>query len=292
LCKSIIQLLMGLAEALPGPGVKEQPVLVEGQYYRGGLNQWSSYAVAGYVLYLFWCVLDTLFSHPVKVKYLFQEPITKLWVDIGYPIAMFLVPYTWITPNMISYFHVCLGFVSFLLVSSKNWNHRRLGVVIYAIRSILDSTDGALARARALQGLWTIHSDAVIDVDFVCDTASTIMYGAGIVVYFWRYETEVFEREMSNSYAFKIFASCVFSVFLKGFIMDSLIETYEESGIEPSLLVAFLWKISSYDSWDNLKLFALLSVTEYHFFIFWGFFGIPWVAVPTVLSLLEIYAIF
>jgi len=257
------------------------------QYYRNGGRR-TPLVLMCYVAYVLWALVDTLTSSPTRIKYLFMDPITKVWVQIGDPLALLLMPLEWLTPNMISYFHLFLGTISFFLIMSGNWNYRRLGVLIYAIRSILDSTDGALARARAAQESLTLVQDSVVDLDFVCDTASAILYGAAIVLFFLRNEDDIIATHHPDQ-AVRIFGSCLTGVFLKGFIMDMLMEWYEGANVEPSLLVAFLWKISSYDSWDNLKLFALLSITEYDFYTFSGYFSIPWVGIPTLLSLLEIY---
>jgi len=263
------------------------------QYYTKGWAKKTPIANTCYALYVLWALAETLLARPQRVKYLFMEPITRIYVAIGDPLAILLVPYEWITPNMISYFHVCLGICTFFLIITPNWNYRRFGVLLYTIRSILDSTDGALARARAAQGHWNLPSEEqIIDIDFVCDTTSAILYGAAIVVYFLRNEKDLI-AQYDFYLASRVFVVCVTTIFLKGFIMDSVMEYYEESGIEPSLLVAFLWKISSYDSWDNLKLFALLSVTEFKFYmISSGWFVVPWVGIPTLLSVLELYQIF
>lgn len=262
------------------------------EYYAKGWAKKTPIANTCYALYVLWCLAETLLAHPQRVKYMFMEPITKIYVTIGDPLAILLLPYEWITPNLISYFHVFLGVCSFFLIITSNWNYRRLGVVLYAIRSILDSTDGALARARAAQGHWNLPSqDQIIDIDFICDTTSAVLYGAAIVIYFLRNEKQVI-AQYDFYMALRVFIVCTTTIFLKGFIMDSVMEYYELSGIQPSLLVAFLWKISSYDSWDNLKLFALLSITEHKFYmISSSWLVVPWIGIPTILSALELYQI-
>jgi hypothetical protein len=227
--------------------------------YRNGGNR-SVIVLMIYVAYVLWAFADKLVSSPEIIKYWMMDPITKVWVTIGDPLALMLVDVMWITPNMISIFHLCLGGVSFFLVVSSNWNYRRAGALLYAIRSILDSTDGALARARAAQHHYTLSHESVVDFDFVCDTASAVMYGVAIVLYFIRHEQDLI-AEMHSDYAVRVFGACLIGVFLKGFIMDMLMESYTAANVQPSTLAAFLWSISSYDSWDNLKLLSLMLIT-------------------------------
>ncbi len=53
-----------------------------------------------------------------------------------------------ITPDMISWSHVCVAAVAGRLLSSELLTHRRLGVILFEVRSFLDSLDGLVARSR------------------------------------------------------------------------------------------------------------------------------------------------
>src|SRR5690606_31922303 len=73
--------------------------------------------LAGYIC---WALSDSLVQTNPKIKYMFMEPISKVYVEIGRPLAKLLLP-TIITPDSISFFHLFLAFISALLVSSTNW---------------------------------------------------------------------------------------------------------------------------------------------------------------------------
>lgn len=241
-------------------------------------------AVLCYVAFVLWALSDTLISNESKVKYMLMDPITKLWVQIGNPLSR-LLKSTPITPNQISFFHLFVAFISCFFVASTNWHLRRLGAILYMIRDILDCTDGALARLRAASSGQHLQHEHILDLDFITDSTAALMYGVAVVIYFKRIGVN-----HPRGSAFFL-GMCALTVFLKGFAMDYFMDSYEALRVEPSLLASFLWKISSYDSWDNLKLFALLSMTEYKFFEFTGYFGLLWVLVPSLVSLVDLYGL-
>lgn len=241
-------------------------------------------AILGYAAFVLWAFSDAMLSDQKKVKYILMDPITQLWADLGAPLARALEN-TPITPDEISFFHLFIAFISCFFIASTNWNYRRFGMLLYVCRNILDSTDGALARLRASHSGHTLSHDHIMDLDFITDSSAAIMYGVAVCVYFKRANIT-----HPRGYLF-FFGLGVLTVFLKGFVMDYFMETYEALGLTPSRFSAFLWKISSYDAWDNLKLFALLSMTEYPFYEFTGYAGFVWVGVPALVSFTEIYGL-
>ena len=55
---------------------------------------------------------------------------------------------TFISADMISFSHVMVGAVAGKFLGSEILNQRRLGVLLFEVRSFLDSLDGLVARSR------------------------------------------------------------------------------------------------------------------------------------------------
>lgn len=55
---------------------------------------------------------------------------------------------SWITPNSISFFHVFIAILSGKCISTDSLSYRRLGVLLFELRTFLDDMDGHVARAR------------------------------------------------------------------------------------------------------------------------------------------------
>jgi len=90
---------------------------------------------------------------------------------------------TFITPDMISWSHVLVACVAGKLLTSEFLSQRRFGVLLFELRSFLDSLDGLVARSRTKQramiadptqwGYW---------MDGFCDLLGTIFFLIGVLL--------------------------------------------------------------------------------------------------------------
>ncbi|EDW61144.1 ceramide phosphoethanolamine synthase-like [Drosophila virilis] len=88
---------------------------------------------------------------------------------------------TFITPNMISFFHVVVACVSGKLVASDSLGYRRLGVLLFQIRTFLDDLDGHVARVRKhIRGERSEIGTSGYYVDGLCDGLGCIALLLGI----------------------------------------------------------------------------------------------------------------
>ena len=91
--------------------------------------------------------------NPLSLKLLMLDHTNHY---VYYPLASFLdldvlkisEQLTFITPDMISFSHVMVGAVAGKFLSSELLNQRRIGVLLFEVRSFLDSLDGLVARSR------------------------------------------------------------------------------------------------------------------------------------------------
>ncbi|SPP73153.1 ceramide phosphoethanolamine synthase [Drosophila guanche] len=91
---------------------------------------------------------------------------------------------TFITPNMISFFHVGVACLSGKLVASDSLGYRRLGVLLFQIRTFLDDLDGHVARVRKhIRGERSEIGTSGYYVDGLCDGLGCIALLLGIFFY-------------------------------------------------------------------------------------------------------------
>lgn len=101
-------------------------------------------------------------------------------------ITKFSEIFYFITPNMISFTHLFVGFLSAKFVYSESLHNRRIGVLLFEFRIFLDAFDGTVYRARAGTTVYSSnHSNLGFWIDSVCDTASGFMLCFAILFYFW-----------------------------------------------------------------------------------------------------------
>lgn len=60
----------------------------------------------------------------------------------------FSTMFYFITPNMISFFHLALAFVASRFVANESLYYRRIGVLMYEVRTFLDTMDGVVFRSH------------------------------------------------------------------------------------------------------------------------------------------------
>ncbi|XP_063835267.1 ceramide phosphoethanolamine synthase [Ostrinia nubilalis] len=89
-----------------------------------------------------------------------------------------------ITPNMISFFHVLVAIIGGKLLTCQNLAARRVGIVLFQIRMFLDDLDGHVARERKhIKGERSEVGTLGYWVDGVCDLIGVIAMMTGIVIY-------------------------------------------------------------------------------------------------------------
>ncbi|CAH1372288.1 unnamed protein product [Tenebrio molitor] len=90
----------------------------------------------------------------------------------------------YITPNSISVFHVFVAILSAKCISSDSLAYRRLGVVLFEVRTFLDDLDGHVARVRKnVKGERSEIGTTGYYVDGVCDALGCLALMIGTFVF-------------------------------------------------------------------------------------------------------------
>lgn len=112
-----------------------------------------------------------------------------------------------ITPNMISFFHVFVAILAGRLVAFDSLGYRRVGVVLFQVRTFLDDLDGHVARVkRHIRGERSEIGTMGYYVDGICDGLGCIALMVGVFV-FLRNNVSYFESiNRSNRHLFFIFS--------------------------------------------------------------------------------------
>lgn len=103
-------------------------------------------------------------------------------------ITQFSTRFSFITPNIISFTHLFLGFLSGKFVASENLHDRRVGVVIFHIRTWLDAFDGVVFRSQSGTHLQfqSVRATLGYYVDTTCDALGGVFLCFGILFYLWK----------------------------------------------------------------------------------------------------------
>lgn len=89
-----------------------------------------------------------------------------------------------ITPNMISFFHVFIAILAGKFVASDNLSMRRVGVVLFQVRTGLDDLDGHVARVkRHIKGERSETGTTGYYVDGICDGLGCIALMIGVFIF-------------------------------------------------------------------------------------------------------------
>ena len=95
--------------------------------------------------------------------------------------------WVWITPNMISAFHVLVALLAGHCVASSSLSDRRLGVLLFEFRTWLDDLDGHVARRRKhINGEQTDFGSAGYWVDGICDALGCVALMVGVFFFLKR----------------------------------------------------------------------------------------------------------
>lgn len=90
----------------------------------------------------------------------------------------------WITPNSISFFHVFIALLAAKCVSSDSLAYRRLGVVLFEIRTFLDDMDGHVARVRKhIKGERSEIGTSGYYIDGLCDAIGCVSLMIGTFIF-------------------------------------------------------------------------------------------------------------
>lgn len=91
---------------------------------------------------------------------------------------------TWISPNIISCSHVFVAILAAKCIASDGLNTRRLGVILFQVRTFLDDVDGHIARQRRhIRGERSEIGSTGFYVDGICDGLGCIALLIGVFVY-------------------------------------------------------------------------------------------------------------
>lgn len=91
---------------------------------------------------------------------------------------------TFITANMISYFHVFVALLAGRFVASDSLCYRRLGVILFQFRTFLDDLDGHVARQKKhIRGERSEIGTPGYYIDGLCDGLGCIALMVGVFIY-------------------------------------------------------------------------------------------------------------
>lgn len=90
----------------------------------------------------------------------------------------------WITPNSISFFHIFVAILSAKCISSDSLAYRRIGVLLFEVRTFLDDMDGHVARARRnIKGERSEIGTSGYYIDGLCDGLGCIALMIGTFIF-------------------------------------------------------------------------------------------------------------
>lgn len=114
------------------------------------------------------------------VNHYIYGPLSAI-VDIGLKISDNML---FITPNMISCFHVFIAFIGAKLLTCQNLAARRIAIVLFQIRMFLDDLDGHVARERKhIKGERSEVGTLGYWVDGICDLIGVVALMIGVGLY-------------------------------------------------------------------------------------------------------------
>lgn len=91
---------------------------------------------------------------------------------------------SFVTPNLVTFTHVCIALVAGRLVASHLLADRRLSAFLFEMRTLLDGLDGHIARARNNKhGEFSDVGTAGYYIDGVCDALGTVFFLVGLFIY-------------------------------------------------------------------------------------------------------------
>ncbi|XP_060558000.1 ceramide phosphoethanolamine synthase-like [Ruditapes philippinarum] len=128
--------------------------------------------------------------HPLSIKLIMTDPtthyvITPLSENFN-RVTKFSQIFYFITPNMITFTHLILAFISAKFVFSESLQNRRIGVLLFELRSFLDAFDGTVYRSHAtVKAYKSDHSNFGFWFDCTADTIGGFALMFGALFFLW-----------------------------------------------------------------------------------------------------------
>ncbi|KAK6631984.1 hypothetical protein RUM44_007014 [Polyplax serrata] len=227
-----------------------------------------------------------------------------------------------ITPNMISFSHAMVAAVAGKFVSSHALSTRRIGVVLFELRTFLDGLDGHVARTRKhVRGEGSEVGSLGYVIDGVCDAFGITFLMIGVLMYLRNtlsrrdylpvHTAHADKSEYSEAYRKKLLKKRVWQVIscvsaqqmLSSTAWNRYIALYQDLLEHPNvsktvemkevivfrsnyfLFVAFLWRLFNIHSYLHAVLLAIAVDKVWEFFK--GIMFIGFVALLAIVCLSE-----
>lgn len=176
--------------------------------YDGSVTNYGFYAIFGLVTYFIWCDLSffgELSAEKVSdlrlknITLVSQKTIKLRMLDhFGHYIYLpfcqwanefFLISeYPWVSPNLVTAIHFCVAVCCGRLFASTVFMLRRIGVIMFEFRSMLDIMDGVIFRAqlksKELLSGWGTYGYMI---DGMADTLGGLFIMVGTIYRFNKY---------------------------------------------------------------------------------------------------------
>lgn len=129
---------------------------------------------------------------PLSIKLLMTDPANHYIIgpsaEYFDEITQFSKVFYFITPNMISFTHVAISFLSAKFVSSENLSTRRYGIILFEFRSWLDDLDGVVYRSHSqTKGKYqSNHKTFGYFVDIYSDLIGGVALMFGVLFYLYK----------------------------------------------------------------------------------------------------------
>ncbi|XP_045204250.2 ceramide phosphoethanolamine synthase-like [Mercenaria mercenaria] len=128
--------------------------------------------------------------HPLSIKLIMTDPSTHYIIT---PLSehfnsatKFSQIFYFITPNMVTFTHLVISFISAKFVFSESLQMRRIGVLLFELRSFLDAFDGTVYRSHAsIKAYKSDHSNFGFWFDCVADTIGGFALMFGALFFLW-----------------------------------------------------------------------------------------------------------
>lgn len=92
-----------------------------------------------------------------------------------------------VTPNMVSMIHIIIALIASKYISSDNLKDRRHGVIMFEIKTWLDSLDGVIHRSHSNDPVYKSHKTTLgYFVDGISDTISGIGISLGVLFFLFK----------------------------------------------------------------------------------------------------------
>lgn len=189
------------------------PSLPSAQFFRDEMSMFkflgclllTYYAIMDVIMYMTFMKTDIVQSSKAASDDELFSPFTHLSVKalmndhtsqyITAPVTEYFDAFTrfstvfyFITPNMISFFHLFLAFISARFVASESLHSRRIGVILFETRTFLDAFDGVVFRSHShTKGMYqSVRNSLGYYVDITCDAVGGVFLMVGVLFYLFK----------------------------------------------------------------------------------------------------------